>query len=43
MFKPGGLQLTEPERIQDCIETARLRYREVAGLLQQALADSTST
>ena len=42
LYKPGGVQLTDPERIQDCVETTRLRYKEVAALLQQALEDNAS-
>ena len=37
MYKPGGSQLTDSASIQDCVETARLRYTEVAGLLRRAL------
>ena len=42
LYKPGGLDVTDPERIQDCIETNRLRYKQVAALLQQALDDGAA-
>ena len=42
LYKPGGLELTDPERIQDCVETTRLRYKQVHALLQQALNDSAA-
>jgi hypothetical protein len=40
LYKPGGLELADPERIQDCVETTRLRYKQVDALLQQALSGS---
>ena len=37
VYKPGGQAAADGATLQMCIEAARLRHREVASLLRQAL------
>ena len=39
LYKPGGPAEATTEQLLDCIELARLRYEEIAGLLEGALAE----
>jgi hypothetical protein len=36
-YKAGGAATASQERVQECVEAAKLRSREVRGMLQQAL------
>jgi hypothetical protein len=37
MVKPGGAATMSLDRMQDCIEAAKMRHAEVQTILQQAL------